>query len=223
MRWLVPLAALLALAGCGGLSAEQALVRAQERTAEIETLRFSVEGSAEGDRFAGEGAVDNRARRSQLSLRGGGRATELVLDGSVLYARLPMLGWVSADLERVGKLLGDGLGELTGLVEDGPTGVLEQLRAVGDVEELGREQVRGVETTRYRALLRPPGGTEEDALPVEVWIDDDGLVRRLRVTYGQRAASVTVELFDFGADVDVEPPPADQVTDLDELFGGEGP
>ena len=229
MRGLVLLAAMLVVAGCGGLSANQVLSGAQERTAGFETLRFSVEGSAGDYRFAGQGAVDNRARRSQLSVDLGAEgAAELVLDGSVLYVRLdglrhaPPLAtpWVSADLETVGAMLGDRLGELTEWAAEGPSRVLEQLRAVGEVEELGSERVRGVETTRYRALVRPPGAPDDRAVPVDVWIDGDGLVRRLRAAHGTAAATVTVELYDFGADVAIEPPAPEQVTALDELLQG---
>ena len=228
MRAPVLLAAVLVIAGCGGLSANQVLSGAQERTASFETLRFSVEGSAGDYRFAGQGALDNRARRSQLSVDFGAQGTaELVLDGSVLYARIDGLQhvpplptpWVSADLETLGELLGDRLGELTEWVEDGPSRVLEQLRAVGEVEELGPEQVRGVETTRYRALVRLPGAPADRTVPVDVWIDGDGLVRRLRAAHGEPAATVTLELYDFGADVAIEPPAPQQVTALDELLG----
>jgi hypothetical protein len=228
MRGLILLAAVLVVAGCGGLSANQVLSGAQERTAEFDTLRFSIDGSAGGQRFAAQGAVDNRARRAQLTADLGSQgSTELLLDGSVLYVRLDGLrhapplatSWLSADLETVGAMLGDRLGELTEWAAEGPSRVLEQLRAVGEVEELGSERVRGVETTRYRALVRPPGAAPDDrAVPVDVWIDGDGLVRRLRAAVGTE--TVTVELYDFEADVAIEPPAPEQVTALDELFQG---
>jgi hypothetical protein len=231
MRRVVLLAAVLVVAGCGGLSANQVLSGAQERTAGFETLRFSVDGSAGGHRFGGEGAVDNRARRSQLSVDLGAEGdAEFVLDGSVLYVRVdglrhaPPLAtpWVSADLETFGAVLGDRLGELTEWAAEGPSRLLEQLRAVGKVEELGRERVRGVETTRYRALVRPPGAPGERAVPVDVWIDGDGLVRRLHAAHAAAGATVTVELYDFGTDVAAEPPAPEQVTALDELLKASG-
>jgi hypothetical protein len=227
MRGLVLLVAVLVAAGCGGLSANEVLSGAQERTADFETLRFSVEGSADNYRFSAQGAVDNRARRAQLTVDLGSHgSTELVLDDSMLYVRLdglrhaPPLAtpWLSADLETVGAMLGDRLDELTGWAAEGPSRVLEQLRAVGEVEELGSEQVRGVETTRYRALVRPPGEPAERAVPVDVWIDGDGLVRRLHAADGTE--DVTVDLYDFDADVAIEPPAPAQVTALDEFFQG---
>jgi len=68
--------------------------------------------------------------------------------------------------------------------------------------------------------------------PMEVWIDGQGRVRRMHlvqdysqvnpppnVPRGSPSSSVeqTMELFDFGAPVTVQPPPADQVTDISAL------
>jgi hypothetical protein len=60
-------------------------------------------------------------------------------------------------------------------------------------------------------------------LAVTVWIDDDGLVRRVRVPLPE--LTITTDLRDFGAEVDVAPP-TDHVVDvserLAELFPGRG-
>lgn len=72
----------------------------------------------------------------------------------------------------------------------------------------------------------------------EVWIDDDGRARRLETTTDsanlklpdclggaqsenpfQGKTTVSMELFDFGKDVDIEVPPANDVIDLAELGG----
>ena len=62
-------------------------------------------------------------------------------------------------------------------------------------------------------------------VPVEVWIDDDGIVRRMKQTFGgnssglQMNMTMTSDLYDFGTDVNVEEPPADEVVDFSELTG----
>jgi hypothetical protein len=64
------------------------------------------------------------------------------------------------------------------------------------------------------------------SVPTEVWIDDDGLARRMRLTYenmrfapGQQGdMTMEMDLYDFGVDVDVKPPPKDKVTDHQELM-----
>jgi hypothetical protein len=134
-----------------------------------------------------------------------------------------------------------------------PTKFLEYLATVSSgVEETGRETVRGVETTKYHAVIdfekaieqvAPETfemlGVEPDAfadelaqmqsaigaeLPVDVWIDDDGLMRRMRMdmTIEGQTAAVDMEMYDYGVDVEVEAPPADEVGDMSSLLGGLG-
>jgi hypothetical protein len=63
-----------------------------------------------------------------------------------------------------------------------------------------------------------------------LWIGDDKLVRRVRIEYhfeipGQEDKAkfaMTMEFFDFGAPVDVSPPPAKDVQDLGELAASLG-
>jgi hypothetical protein len=116
-------------------------------------------------------------------------------------------------------------------------GQLELLRAVGGrVEKVGRQEVRGVETTRYRghfdlrgyaAQVRREGDpraahqyerlakTTPSSTIVEVWVDDGGdLVRQARIRGPEvaepGAPPVTVEVniayFDFGATPRIELP-----------------
>ena len=51
------------------------------------------------------------------------------------------------------------------------------------------------------------------ALPVDVWLDEEGAVRRLSVTIeGAASVTTTFEVYDIGADVDIAPPdPADVI------------
>lgn len=105
----------------------------------------------------------------------------------------------------------------------------------GAVETLGAETVRGVPTERYRLTLdlarlieTAPAGDraalrkeleqrKTKSEPVEIWIDDAGLARRVRFVVD--SDGVTIDFFDFGIDVKVEAPPADQVEDFDALLG----
>lgn len=187
----------------------------------------------------------------------GGLTMETRYDGTVFYMKLPeeMTGgqlpteWVKFDLTETEGMAGfDQLQQMGG----DPTQGLEVLRGVsGEVEEVGTEDVRGTSTTHYRATvdldkavaeaperarnsvrqLIEQLGTSE--MPVEVWIDEEGRLRRQRQRLDLSQATgaapaqggtvtTTVEYFDFGIDVDVQPPPADQVTDLQELQGAGG-
>lgn len=186
---------------------------------------------------------------------------EMIVDGTTAYLRVPMLemltgtsGWLRASAEELGAS-GESFGLGAGASD--PSQLLETLRGVaGDVVEVGPEEVRGVSTTRYRATIdlaealeaAPEAqrerleaqldgfGTDGVTLPVEVWIDDDGLPRRMSIDLAGVAemanelgpggrASMTIEFFDYGDDITIElPDPADTTAFGDVLggFGGAG-
>jgi hypothetical protein len=88
---------------------------------------------------------------------------------------------------------------------------------VGEVVEVGEDEVRGVDTTQLHgtyevhdpeadASVSFDGATQE----VDVWVDDDGLVRRLDMDFRADGLEMhvqsTVEFFDFGATVDIVAP-----------------
>ncbi|MDH3261611.1 MAG: hypothetical protein OEM84_11655 [Acidimicrobiia bacterium] len=120
--------------------------------------------------------------------------------------------------------------------------------ANGTVEELGRETIRGIETTRYgvvfdmkdslanatqeeRAQIDAQGLPPIDCLPMDLWISDDGLVNKyviemdgtdLDVPEDEAFESMVIdfEMYDYGSDIVIEAPPADQVTDMESLNFG---
>lgn len=182
-------------------------------------------------------------------------SVEMILDGDMMYMRMPFLEpmlpagkrWVAMDLETVGKQAGVDLRALMQASQNNdPSSTLEMLRGVseGDVEVVGQDNVRGVSTTHYRATIdldkaleaAPEDGADQiralvqqagvpNRLPVEVWIDDDGLLRRYVQTIEMTVEgtdqpigqSLTMEMFDYGVQVDVERPPAEQTIDVREL------
>ncbi|MDH3299982.1 MAG: hypothetical protein OES24_05695 [Acidimicrobiia bacterium] len=139
---------------------------------------------------------------------------------------------------------------------DSPRSAADLLQTLADMDatvvEVGRDTVRGAETTHYQisidleaaaAKLSPeeqaelPGGVDGQ-LPIDLWIGDDGLLRRLVVELddldalgglasdADEIASLLIEfeIFDVGEPVAIEPPPADQVISTDDLgfslYGG---
>ena len=159
--------------------------------------------------------------------------------------------WFGLDLD---KSLGQaGLGSLGFTQQQDPAETLQYLRAASSgVKESGSATVRGVETTRYvgrldfrKALdtglerLELPAGERQRAregmrrmlgqlgakgVPFEVFVDDDGLLRRLTMDMSMKAmgrplsTKVSMDYFDFGVDVDVQAPPAREVTDATRLL-----
>jgi hypothetical protein len=191
-----------------------------------------------------EGAIDfaNDAARFSVSLAGLGlpslgdaRIEARAVDGR-LYLRLPgfaarFLGgatWAEVPIGAMGPTATD------------PTGFLDALRGVSEVDRVGTDTIRGVEATHYRgrisladAIARAPEARREglqrafgdDAtLPVDVWVDDRDRPVRFVATFapGGTEVAVRLDLFDYGADVTVSAPPADEVTSLGGLLGGAG-
>lgn len=228
--------------------------------------RYQVPGAGQVMPMKGSGALDPQRRRGRLlfetagALGGAGRI-EQIFEGNVIYMKMPaaaqQLGtkkaWLRVDVQEAGRALGIDPARLGQLGGNDPRQMLDQIRSVsGEVEEQGKEEVRGTDTTRYRAEVdirrypdRLPEAQREqarvaveklvdqlgsDTYPITLWIGEDDLVRRARIEYefelpGQEqkgSFSMTMEFFDFGAPVDVTPPPAKDVQDLAELAGSLG-
>lgn len=167
-----------------------------------------------------------------------------------LQAVAPQLKpWIKVDLRETGKKLGVDLDALMQLGNQAdPTKALDLLRAAGKVEELGDATVRGVKTTHYkgtidleryvnqlgktagtkaaaRSLRKALEATGVTTMPVELWIDENSLLRRM--AYEQTVSAVagpapttvkmTMDLFDYGVDVKVVTPAADQTSSFEEL------
>ncbi len=177
---------------------------------------------------------------------------DVVQDGTVGYVRFPALddqlpagkSWIRASEGDAAAGTGFDFDELEQFAKTDPRDLLDSLRAVtSDVATLGTEQLRGVETTHYRAVIDPADltklGTSTTSdkaqslvdqitaqsglgpIPVDVWIDDTGLVRKLSMSVAATEAatsdtsnvSMTFELWDYGKTVAIDVPPASEVAD----------
>jgi hypothetical protein len=187
---------------------------------------------------------------------------EAVLDGLDMYMRFPLLAripdsplegksWVKIDLRRAADVAGLDLDQLMQFTSNDPRESLRLLEAVsGGLEELGEEEVHGVNTTHYRtnvdlrkygqlvpASERERVGSMLDALvaqsglrtiPVEVWVDEQSLVHRLTMTLSSTQpgtgqsfdSSVRFELYGYGEPVAIALPPRAATFDVTALVGG---
>jgi hypothetical protein len=149
--------------------------------------------------------------------------------------------WLRIDATDLARLTQLALGDIGAQITGAPLDALAYLRAVsGELVDEGPDLTRGEPTTRYRTTIDPrkivgqlpqalqlPAGAGEQSLSASLWIDAKGRLRRLEVSADPSAspgapdgrATVTLELFDFGVPVQVEAPPADEVTDVGGLLG----
>jgi hypothetical protein len=210
---------------------------------------FSLSGS--GTKGHGNGVFNTGARPSgqlTMSVTSGGQDLKIdtVISGNVLYIRSPTFAglsggkqWVKIDLAVIARQRGI---DLSSLLKTSPTpaSALAYLRGSGgQVRRVGSDSVRGVETTHYkvtvdleRAAKRADGDARQSLrsviqlsgvrkLPVDVWLDGDGYVRKVVYSSPGRAgqrARVTMELHDFGKRVTIKPPPSGSVIDLMNLL-----
>ncbi|HMQ24463.1 MAG TPA: hypothetical protein PKA98_00620 [Acidimicrobiales bacterium] len=213
-----------------------------ERTAAVESGRYEMVVTYDAEavgaepvaplRATGEFADQGRSLRMEMDLgEPVGTIEQVVVDG-IAYVTVPGVGCQELDRSDVLSSVGGSGG---GAMD--PGSFLEQLRAIdGDVEEVGRLDVRGVSTTRFAAtytLADAIAAMPEDqadaleqmyaTLPrsfldteqaVDVFVDDDGLVRRMQVATTSSdveglplpATTTIMDWFDFGAEVSVEAP-----------------
>ncbi|MGH8902655.1 MAG: hypothetical protein ACRDYA_13510 [Egibacteraceae bacterium] len=177
------------------------LQASQEATLDAGSAAFLIEqsfegGPADGQKTTTEGVLDiaRRAGRATLELADG--EAEVVFAGDATYFRLPgspqpQKPWIRIDRQDVEQFSG-----LENVSSD-PSRNLDLLDGiVGEVEQVGEEDVRGVRTTHYRftidlqqAVEKAPAERREAVqqqaailgggrLPMELWLDAKGRIAR---------------------------------------------
>jgi len=212
---------------------------------------ITIPGSGEFDYAGKEGrlTLDYGAVLSAAGQSGNGEM-EVLTKGDMYYLKWPLFStavgastpWISFDISKLDQVTGFDTSSLRQVNQGDPSQTLVYLRAAGTVEDHGTEDVAGVSTTKYHAVIdldKVPGlapaaqrasvrssinsmkeqyGITE--LPMDAWIDANGLPRKLfyeiaaKVQGQDVKSSMTMNLSDYGVDVKVQPPPPSQVTDL---------
>jgi LppX_LprAFG lipoprotein len=218
------------------------------------SMTGAVEGNpADQGALEGTGAFAKDAGEMAITVkRGTNETTEIVYQGTVFYVQPPDATglppgkrWLTVDLAEFAPSAAADLSGFIQFVQSDPKRILGLVASgITDVKEDGSEEIRGVPTTKYTgtidlteaaesagdledALKGALEGAEFTTLPVQVWVDDDGLVRRFAYSLpvaaerGGGTATVTVELYDFGANVEVEIPPEDETYNLGDVAAGQ--
>jgi hypothetical protein len=199
---------------------------------EVETFTFTTSSGAAGQaqemtgqaRF-GEDGIEMQASGT------GAQPMELILLDKAMYMRSADLGtgdkWLKIDMSDPSSLFG-----MIGRATD-PEVMLKAMESPKKLELLGTEEVDGTPTNHYRITMDPTQylkamefpAAMADMMPkelvTEMWVDADNLPRRFAQTIevpgasGGAATSSTTEgtYSDFGTDVEIEAPPASEVTE----------
>ncbi|MEU3962510.1 hypothetical protein AB0F42_22305 [Streptomyces buecherae] len=232
-----------------GAGADQTEVvrTAYEKTAEADTARMRlVAKTSAGSKnvtVRGDGVIDFEDGASEMTLTGNGKRVEQrVLDG-MLFQQPPKeereqipggKQWIKVDLrkvaERAGRTGGDQISD--------PAASARYSKAISDgkAKKLGAEELDGVRTTRYRVTIDVDKLAETNKaetaqlkkeygprLPMDLWLDDDGRIRRQQMELtpkqgevnAQRVTARTViDFTDYGTDAEIEAPPRGQTADV---------
>lgn len=205
-------------------------------------MSMTMKMSAAGQEFTatGEGTFDfvDQLGEMTMSMEGAGLPQgfemDMIVEEQFAYIKMPAdlgmgSGWYRMDMSSMA-----GVGAGGSQFSQDMSQYLDFLRGAseGEIEEVGTEEIDGVSTTHYKADLSfdkmleqlPESEVEQfesqmealggsvESIPAEVWIDEDGLPRRMKMLMsieveGQSMEmDMAIDIFDYGVEVDVEPP-----------------
>lgn len=185
--------------------------------------------------IAGKVVFDNTGRsRGVLTMpnpdSGGRTEMQYVGDGASLFMSSPLFGSLPGGRKWMGLDFSSGEDPAAALPANGDAQQgLKLLEGVDDVKKVGREDVRSVPTTRYRGTLGTSG--RRAPLGVEVWIDANERVRRMRLVSskpqtggkGSTTIDMRMDFFDFGDVPEINVPRSSEVFDATALAEGASP
>ncbi|MEU0743565.1 hypothetical protein [Streptomyces sp. NPDC006134] len=215
---------------------------AEAETARM-TVRVRMSAEGETVTADGRGVIDLAEGDSVLTVTAGGERMEQRVVDQVLYQKLPDgqarqgKPWMKVDLRKAAGQQG-AQGQPIG--DPAQSAAFAKAITDQDVTKTGTATVDGVGTTRYRVTVDvaelPDGAALRsrlgDTLPMQIWLDEQGRIRRQQIDLTVKAPasasagrpgssaspqqvkmSTLMEFSGFGTEVDVEAPPAGQVTD----------
>ncbi|OMI87478.1 hypothetical protein BSZ07_24965 [Streptomyces sp. M1013] len=228
---------------------------AYDKTAEAESARMTIRMklTAEGRTITsdGKGVLDLAEGDSLMTVTAQDQSIEQRVVDQVLYQKSPDQKapggkpWIKIDLKKVAAQQGMGNQQIG---DPAQTAAYAKAITDKDVKKVGTEKVDGADTTHYKVSVdvsKLPGGDQMSkqlgpTLPMQVWLDDEGRLRKQQIDMTVKAPAsasakpdagaspqqlnmTTVMHFsDFGTEVNAEPPPTGQVTDMTDqaLEGG---
>jgi hypothetical protein len=239
---LLLVAAAVLAAGCSDSVSLDPVAKAADttvkQTSEHVVVTATVYAGLQTVTVSGTGDFENNPNLGTMTMTASGaghamRVSEVMQDTSIYMSSDLFTGqlpdgktWLKLDYGKTLSSLGIST---SALASSSPADTLEQLQASGKVTKDGPATIEGVATTHYTAILDPSRAAKVkkalhvtvDYGPVEVWVDGQGLVRRLQMSWQQEASSaapestmsMTMTFSDYGEPVHVTVPPESAVYD----------
>lgn len=240
---LLPIAAVTVLAsGCSDTVSLDPVAKAADvtakQTSEHMTMTATITSGTQTVTATGSGDFQNDPNLGELTMTASGaghamtihevmQETSVYMNSNLFTGQLPDgKTWLKIDYGKTMSSLGLSTSALT---SSSPADMLQRLQASGKVTTDGPATVGGVATTHYTAILDPGRAAKiakalkakVDYGPVEVWVDSQGRVRRMQMSWLQEAGvtpeqtfSMTMTLSDYGEPVKVVVPPDSAVYDM---------
>jgi hypothetical protein len=256
---IVAVVALLVVPGLLNRGGQNPVAEAAQATSDATGVRVTFTGSSQGAdqmSLSGRGLLNGETNRASFQMSATGSTAagsesftlEEIVDDGDLYLHSRELGSAFGGQSRWVLMRSEVLGDLLqseasgGGMSASPTQQLDALKdASYQVAEVGAEQVNGVATTHYSALLDVGKLTDQlkdevsgefgelieksmeevTSATVDVWIDADGLIRRETSSSTMSSPgsfTMTMDFSHYGIRPDIQVPPESEVYDVTPLM-----
>ena len=214
---------------------------------EVGPMTAEIEFSGDDMSFVMDLSALGELDEEAVAMFGDDLSMEMVVSGDTIYMKgffAAMFGlgtdeWIGLPAESDGELTGT---DTEAMSADNWFELLEGVPDA-DLEVVGEEEVNGAATTHYRAMASleqlaaadPSAaedldleGLEASDIQMNVWVDGDGLARRVSFDVQYESAdleidglamSVTIDMFDLNEDIQVEVPAGATVMTEEEMMG----
>lgn len=160
---------------------------------------------------------------------GGTGDMEIIVVDNAMYMKLAVMSdkFLKLDLDDPDNPVG---GSFTGQLDPrAQAEVMEE--GLQTATYVGQEEVEGETLDHYTAVVDSTAMLEQmegaadvagqlpETITYELWLTDEGLFRQMEIDMGAVAGEMRMRFVDWGTDVDIEAPPASEVTDMSDMAG----
>lgn len=218
--------------------AVQLVAMAKTSTSKSRTVKIdaTVDTSGTHVTMTGQGSFGGDASKMAMQLGTAGGSMELRLVDQVAYVKPPAGAaqllhtdkpWIKlgGSDDALSKVISGGLDQLA--QENDPTTFLNQIAQGGKVAKTEKTTLDGqavthytvdVDTAKVRADLPPQLAGGVSPMTVDLWLNNENLPLQVTAVSGDKYTA-KIHYTDWGGQVDVQAPPADQVADISTLTG----